>query len=975
VNPERWRIVTEIFHAALERPSVQRSRYLMEVCRQDPSLRADVDALLAGDDKADVFGDPLAAGRAALLPGTLLGPYRVNALLGAGGMGEVYEASDTRLNRQVAIKVLPTVFAQDIQLRQRFEREAHAAAALNHPNICALFDIGVHDGAPFIVSELLEGRTLRQVCANGPLTVRRALEYAAPIARGLAAAHLKGIVHRDIKPENLFITTEARVKILDFGLARLITGVAAEAHAGAVPTLTDAGIVMGTAGYMSPEQVRGLPADSRSDIFSFGTVLFEMLAGQRPFRGDTNADTASAILNAEPPSMTPESVPPALERIIRRCLEKDAPNRFQSADDLAFALEALTVTPGATATAAVDGPAAHARLLLPGLAIALAVAAVFLAAVWYANPPRVDSGAYRFTPFATGAGAAYDAVWSPDGRSIAYSKFVERRSQIFVRGLDGDSPEQITHQSLDDAGRPFWWPDGSRLGFMSGGSVWSVSRAGGAPELVQKIFVTAATLSPDGRTLAMWRTDFTTKPRGLSTVWLASPPNAVPREYTPAPFSVKSMYNPTYLQFSPDGKQLLLADWTDEGDTATWVLPFPESAQARRLVPKIRRVGPQLDPTRVAWMPDSQRAVMVFATGSTPKGGLWMVDVRTGAATPLAAGPTQQGSPSVSPDGTKIVFTSGGPGYDLVEVPLDGSPMRDFLATGSDEYSGAWVPGSSKYVYLTNKNGDEELRIHSQTENWDRLIVDRRLADRVFGGTTGLSAPVASPDGQHVAFDVSGAGGGASDSYSIWISHVGGGDPIRLTPPGASERAAAWSPDGQSIVCIHEDHGEMGLAVIRVGTRDPPHLLVPRTQGPPAWSPDGEWIAYQAGRNVRLVSPDGARQRILAPLTIFFDMNGEAAQNALVWSRDSKSLYSTRQTDDRVLQIVSIDAGSGAVRVVSTLGADVYFAAHDGLRFTLAPDGKSFLGTIVRTHTDLWILENFARRLGVLDWFRRRGSL
>src|SRR5438132_3186316 len=278
--------------------------------------------------------------------GTHLGRHEIRSQLGAGGMGEVYRARDEKLNRDVAIKVLPASPSQDKDRLRRFEQEAQAAGALNHPNILAVYDVGTHDGAPYIVSELLEGEELREQLNNGSLTQRKALDYAQQIAQGLAAAHERGITHRDLKPENLFITTDGRVKILDFGLAKLrplrSESVSSEIDTG--KQLTEPGTVMGTVGYMSPEQVRGHEADHRSDIFSFGSILYEMLAGQRAFRRDTMAETMTAILKEEPPELseTNAKISLPLEKIVRRCLEKKPERRFQTATDLAFALEAFS---------------------------------------------------------------------------------------------------------------------------------------------------------------------------------------------------------------------------------------------------------------------------------------------------------------------------------------------------------------------------------------------------------------------------------------------------------------------------------------------------------------------------------------------------------------------------------------------------------------------------------------------------------
>src|ERR1700733_10998314 len=280
----------------------------------------------------------------ALTSGSKLGPYEIQSPLGAGGMGEVYRARDARLNRDVAIKILPASFSADRERLTRFAQECRAAAALNHPNILSIFDIGDDPSAPYVVSELLEGETLRDRLRNGALTSHKAIDYAGQIARGLAAAHDKGIVHRDLKPENLFITHDGRVKILDFGLAKLTRPEASPEDDATLQALTEPGLVMGTVGYMSPEQVRGKAADYRSDIFAFGAILYEMISGERAFKGETPADTMSAILKDEPPELseTVRNVPPALERIVRHCLEKNPAQRFQSAGDLAFGLEALT---------------------------------------------------------------------------------------------------------------------------------------------------------------------------------------------------------------------------------------------------------------------------------------------------------------------------------------------------------------------------------------------------------------------------------------------------------------------------------------------------------------------------------------------------------------------------------------------------------------------------------------------------------
>jgi eukaryotic-like serine/threonine-protein kinase len=385
MTPERWQQIRDVLERALELAAGERSTYLNQACASDPSLRQEVETLLASSPDVRSSFLESSALRVTLTSGTKLGEYEVKSLLGSGGMGEVYRARDSRLGRDVAIKVLPSFLSADSGRLRRFEQEARAAAALNHPNILAVFQMGAYEGAPYMVSELLEGETLREQIKRGRLAVRKAIDYGVQIARGLAAAHEKGIVHRDLKPENLFVTKDGRVKILDFGLAKLTQPQSSSEHS--APTFTEgteAGAVMGTVGYMAPEQVRGQTADHRADIFAFGAILYEMLAGKRAFQKPTSPETMTAILNEDPPgiSQVTPNLPPALQRVVHRCLEKNPEQRFQSASDLAFALDALSESGGsgysATAAKAATGAGKRWKQIVPAaLAVLLSVGGYF----------------------------------------------------------------------------------------------------------------------------------------------------------------------------------------------------------------------------------------------------------------------------------------------------------------------------------------------------------------------------------------------------------------------------------------------------------------------------------------------------------------------------------------------------------------------------------------------------------------------
>ncbi|HEX8096586.1 MAG TPA: serine/threonine-protein kinase, partial [Pyrinomonadaceae bacterium] len=482
MTPDRWEQINRLFHAALGREPGQRGAFLDGACDGDDSLRSEVESLIESHGQAesfiekppsDVAAELLAEGQGKLEKGERIGHYKVRGLLGKGGMGEVYVADDTRLNRPVALKLLPPQFAADADRVRRFEQEAQAAGALNHPNVLAIHDVGTHGGAPFIVTELLEGETMRERINGTALPARKAIDYALQIARGLAAAHEKGIVHRDLKPDNIFITRDGHVKILDFGLAKLTRPQFAHGVDTAAPTLqvnTAPGQVMGTVGYMSPEQVRGEAVDFRTDIFAFGAVLYEMLSGKPAFRRQTAVETLNAILKEEPEELAAAngSIPPALERVVSHCLEKKKEARFQSARDLSFNLETLSGAATSSAIApALPAAAKPERRLRPVILIAALLAAVALAAFFAGRRNGLTAGEHTaksappgFQRLTFRRGVIPSARFAPDGQTIIYSA-----------GWDGDQPQLFLTRPESPESRPLGLQDAVLLAVSPSGEM------------------------------------------------------------------------------------------------------------------------------------------------------------------------------------------------------------------------------------------------------------------------------------------------------------------------------------------------------------------------------------------------------------------------------------------------------------------------------------------------------------------------
>src|SRR5580700_3559088 len=770
----------------------------------------------------------------SLTSGTRLGPYEIVAPLGAGGMGEVYRARDTRLGRDVAIKVLPEALANDADRLRRFEQEARAIAALNHPNILGIHDIGTHDGEPFLVSEFLEGQTLREKLVTGPLPVRRAIEYALGIAEGLAAAHEKGIVHRDLKPENVFVTREGRIKVLDFGLAKLVRP--EENHQTAVTLTSPAtlpGMVMGTVGYMSPEQVRGEPSHPRSDIFSFGAVLYEMLTGERAFKRETPAETMTAILREEPQALndTGWQGPLELQRILVRCLEKNVERRFQSASDLAFAIEALSGTSAGTSTAKSLPQPKSSRAWLPW---AIAAALLIGTAVWEmvrpaAAPANPLEKAHftRVTDF-----ESVEAAISPDGRFVA---FVSDHDGPFDVWLTQVGTGRIINLTEGKAG-PLPGPlrnvgfsgDGSEI-WIGGGDVGRRLRlmplTGGTPRNFLGEDTANLAWSPDGERIV-----YHTFGNG-DPIFVADRTGANARKI----FGDRPGVHNHFPAWSPDGRWIYFAHGTPATKEMDLWRIDPDGGDPERLTQRNTDVA---YPT-----PVGNRTVFYVARDEDGSGPwLWAFDLKRRDSRRVSVGLEQYTSVQASADGRKLVATISNPIAGLWTVPiLDRVAEEHDVKAFTVPTVRALAPrfsGSSLFYLSSLGTGDGlwRLRDGKVTEIW-------KGADGAL-----LETPAVSPDGGRVAIVLRRNG---KRQLHVLSSDGAELQPIAegMVPQGSS----CWSPDGRWIATGGSDATGPGLFKIPLEGG----ALVRLVSGPalnPVWSPDGSLIVY-AGTNVRTFAP------------------------------------------------------------------------------------------------------------------------
>ncbi|MGB7584445.1 MAG: protein kinase [Terriglobales bacterium] len=842
--------------------------------------------------------------RMSLPPGTKLGPYEITALIGAGGMGEVYRARDSRLKRDVAVKVLPRALSLDADRLRRFEQEALATAALNHPNILAVFDLGTSEGSPYVVSELLEGETLRDRLRTGPIPVRKALDYALQIAHGLAAAHEKGIVHRDLKPENLFLTKDGRLKILDFGLAKL-TQAEPNPHASlaTVSHGTEAGVVLGTAGYMSPEQVRGLAIDTRSDIFSFGAILYEMLSGKRAFHGDTAADTMSSILKEDPPdlSATNRNVSPALERIVQHCLEKNPEARFHSASDIAFDLEHLSgISTTTTRATAAELTRPRNNLLLLAIAGGLALAIAALALGWWLGRSGAQAPLAEYRPITFRAGFMGNARFTPDG-SIVYSA-----------AWDGDERQLYIARSNEPGARELGLKDAELL---------SISKNG---ELAVRLDSAVLTHYERTGTLARVPLSGGTPREVLDNVedadWAANGENiAVIRrlpenghwrlEYPIGKVLFDSINWISHCRISPDGKWIAFADHEnttgdDEGSLA--VIATDGKGNETKLSSGWESIE------GIVWSPTGDEIWFTSASGGSatdPRavtlsgklrtitnvpGGMWLQDSQNGTVLMIThhmrvgirgIGPGGKEDrelgwlgwsilDDISRDGHKILFEEasdgGGPNYTIFLRDTDAAPPARI-----GEGDGMAISPDSKWVITKPAKGGP-LSIVPTGAGQSRQLTHDAIT---YGFIRWL------PDGKQLLANGIEAGHGARD-YLIDVSN---GNAKPVTPEGVA--GVHPSPDGQATAVLTPD-GKWGIWPLD-GTGI--HLIpgLDSKYYVTGWSPDGKSlyvVSSQASMATKVDKVDIVTGKIEAWKTFGTELNaGVASANPPIFSADDSA--------------------------------------------------------------------------------------
>jgi Tol biopolymer transport system component/serine/threonine protein kinase len=854
MEPERWREIERLYQAAQERETGERGRFLQEACGSDLELRHEVESLLGHTQGAETFLETPALHIAARAMGNpehsmihlRLGRYEVESLLGVGGMGEVYRARDMRLGRMVAIKILPAPLAHHADSRTRFEREARAVAALSHPNLLAIHDFGEDQGVYYAVTELLEGETLRARLTRAALDWCDAVGIAAAMADGLAAAHAKGIIHRDLKPENIFLTEDGKVKILDFGLAHIGRPFSSDMDPDKEPrisVLTETGIVVGTAAYMSPEQAEGKKVDARSDIFSFGSVLYEMVTGRRAFEGTTKLSLLVAILHAEPPPISEitTSTPRDLEKIVRQCLRKDPVQRFQQIQDLKVALEELKEESGSA------GRQRRVRLSpkqkwfaspmawMGGLFLMLAIGG----AIWFRlNHPLAQAPALppKTVPFTSLRGRVSFPAFSPDGKALAFAWDGEDRhnTDIYVKLVGAGTPLRITTDPGYDYD-PVWSPDGRYIAFYRNSgpkkAIFLVPALGGPERKLGERAVSFPGLawSPNGKFLAIVDTG---SPEMSSSIYLLSLETGERQRLTSPP---TGSVGDLHVAFSPDGDTLAFVRYRGASVGDIHLLRMKSDGTPRGAPTRLT-----FDEQFIAgldWNPDGR--YIIFASRRSVNRSLWRIRVAGGTPERLTAGGENAMDLTVSRQGNRLAYARwasdtniwrvAGPAY----TGKRGPPAR-LIASTREEFDPAFSPDGTKIAFVSRRSGGPEIWI-CQGDGSNAIQLTS------FGAIPLLSHPQWSPDGTRIVFQAT-----RDANSDIYIINAEGGMPQRLTTEPSDDRLPVWSRDGKWIYFGSNRNGQWD--VWKMPSDGGVRIRVTISQGSEAFeSTDGKFLYYNKG--------------------------------------------------------------------------------------------------------------------------------
>ncbi|TAN20634.1 MAG: serine/threonine-protein kinase [Acidobacteria bacterium] len=860
-----------------------------------------------------------------LSPGTRFGPYEIIAALGAGGMGEVYRARDPRLGREVAIKILPAAWARDAERLRRFETEARAAGQLNHPNILSVYDFSVHEGTPYLVTELLEGETLRErLTPPSALPARKAIEIAAQVARGLAAAHARGIVHRDLKPENIFLTRGGQAKILDFGLAKVTAPVSDDAVTVAAGEVTSAGSVLGTAGYMAPEQVRGEAADARSDLFALGAILYEMVAGRRAFQKATAVETMSAVLKEEPAAAA--VIDPALQRVLDHCLEKDPTARFQSARDLEFALAALG---GSTSMQAAALPAPRRRhgWWAPAVGVAGLVIGGLLV-YFFARPPAPTIPALvRFSiPAPTGGDLPGGGLaLSPDGTKMAYVAGDRTGvDQLWLRHMGALDARPLPGTIGSEW--PFWSRDGARLGFFTSTGLAVMDVASGAVQSLESSPVQVARGATWGA--------------GDMIVYQPAPTGSLLKMSvqggTSATASTGTAVGGTdrWPQFLPDGKHFIFLRFNAHEDDGTLL-----EASLADSTPHVVAGVPKLE-SQVIYADGS---LLYSLDGSlTAQPFDWRSGKTTGTPRSLAvplmpmglAGAT--GALALTAGNGLLAWDqSGQPLTQLVVVDRSGKVMRTIGAPA--RYLGWSLSPDGKTISASRVDSDAKA-----DAIW--LMSAATGAPRRLTFAPGQYQNQAwSPDGQWLYYGL--APGGVIDVYRKRTDGVGAAEQLTQSLYAAPH---SLSPNGKLLLfsTLNGSHYDLHLRTLSpTGRPSVPDQMLQPGAGYGQFSPDGHWIAY----STEIARPEAADVFVMPnpPNSSRWQISPTNG-NSPIWSHDGKDLY--YQSGQQLMQVHVLPAHSGAFafsapQVLFAMPArqvSAYYGGYQAL-YSPFPDGKAFL--------------------------------